>query len=132
MKAHTRGTLVLVQLLALHACATDQVITCTDELRSAVVVHVSSPGGLAVDGVSAMREGGAHECESSLFYDAGSNDAGAVQSYTCWEQGGGTYVVRVKSGASTWTKRVEIDTDGCFHVTEQKTLNFVLDPKTAD
>jgi hypothetical protein len=60
-----------------------------------------------------------------------TGDAGADEEYTCYEQGGGPYTVRVRSGSMTWTKAVSVNADAC-HVTEQKTLVFVLDPATAD
>jgi hypothetical protein len=113
--------------------ACDSQRTCTSELRSALTVQISSPQGLEVDSVTATRRVEL-PCENSSVEHAGARDAAAGSNelvYTCWENGGGTYVVRVKSGQSTWTQKVHVNADFC-HTTEHKTLSFVLDPETAD
>ncbi|MFZ5894407.1 MAG: hypothetical protein ACOY0T_25320 [Myxococcota bacterium] len=97
---------------------------CTLELRSAVTVSISSPNGLPVSPVTVTNE---TEAECQLTQGAGSN----ALTYSCYEQGGGLYTVRVTSGSTTWTKSVSVAADEC-HVTEQKTVSFVLDPALAD
>jgi hypothetical protein len=113
-------------LIALSLCACSDETTCTLENRLAITVQVESPQGLPVDSVTATRRR-EQACESQ----ATSQDASGPGSYECGEQGGGTYTVRVTSGELQWTQRVDISADEC-HTTEHQTLEFVLDPDTAD
>jgi len=104
-------------------------VSCTSEVRGAIKVVFRSPEGLAVDSVTAENRFYA-ECEGGPASD--SLDAGErMFEYWCYEQGGGTYVVRVTSGDMTWTQRTEISADAC-HTTSHETLTFVLDPRAAD
>ena len=109
---------------ALVACG-DETRTCTTELRTAVIVNVSSPDGLPVSAVTSALLG-EQPCEGGP-----TKVAGFDYRYLCYEQGEGVYKVRVKSDALTWTQRASLGSDGC-HVDGEKTLNFVLDPATAD
>jgi hypothetical protein len=101
-------------------------VSCTAELRTAVQVTVTAEGGLTIDRVTAER-GKEHDCEP--WDDVAVNPA----LYSCHEQGGGKYTVRVYSGMLTWTRSVEVpeDDDGC-HVTETKELEITASAATAD
>lgn len=117
------GWWIVVAFLALVGCGDEK--TCTAELRTAVAVHVASPQGLPVSSVTAARLS-EHPCEG------GSTRTTAFDyRYDCYEQGEGVYTVRVKSEALTWTKQVAVSSDGC-HVDTTQTLDFTLDPATAD
>ena len=116
-------TLCLAPLALLAGCGSSNM--CTADLRTAVRVHISSPDGLPVSAVTVSNHG-EQPCETFASADASSD-----LEYDCYEQGGGIYTVHVESGSMTWTKSVSIAADSC-HVTEQKTLEFVLDPATAD
>jgi hypothetical protein len=103
----------------------------TDEERAPIHVSVSSPQALPIDQVTATR---IHEkpCTINTISQAGASGSGEKNDeYVCWEDGGGTYVVRVHSGAETWTQEINIQADAC-HTQEVKQLTFVLDPQTAD
>ena len=118
------GWWVMPALLAAVACG-DETVACTAEIRTAVIVNVSSPHGLPVSAVTAAQVS-EQPCEGGP-----TNVAGFDYRYICNEQGEGVYKVRVKSDALTWTQRTSLTTDGC-HVDGEKTLDFVLDPATAD
>lgn len=123
-------TTVVAIVLALGSagCASDDSVTCTLELRSPITVEVTSPEGRPIDAVTAERRHEA-ECDGSVLSE---RDGGPTQAaYWCYEQGGGTYVVRVKSGDLTWTQRTHVTANEC-HTTSSATLSFVLDPDTAD
>ena len=120
-------TIHLVPLLAgalLGACGEETI--CTDELRLAIRVYVTSPEGLPIDRVTAERS---HEMACS-FSSAQGTDAGSDRMYRCHEQqgGGGVYTVRVYSGDEVWTAAVYIDANEC-HTTEIKDVRVVLDPE---
>jgi len=99
-------------------------------------VSVASPRGLPIDSVTATRRSES-SCEGNSVpalsdaASATSEDGGAIAMYVCYEQGGGEYAVKVESGALSWTQSVQVAANAC-HVTESKTLSFVLDPATAD
>jgi hypothetical protein len=123
----------IVVLLA--ACADESPIetkACSTELRTAVLVSVDD-NDLPIDSVTATNQdertcGGTPTGMPVRPVD----DAGdETRMYTCWEQGGGTYVVRVKSGELTWTQRTTVAANEC-HTSEVKSLHFVLDRQTAD
>lgn len=105
------------------ACGEETI--CTDELRLAVRVHVTSPEGLAIDRVTAERS---HEMACSFSSMPQGADAGSDGMYRCREQGGGVYTVRVYSGDEVWTAAVHIDANEC-HTTEIKDVRVVLDPE---
>jgi hypothetical protein len=129
-----RFVVLLLSVCVLACDAFNDSTDCTGEARAAVLVSVSSPHDLAIDSVTATR---AHErsCDGLGALDAGSRDAagssGDTAEYSCTEDGGGTYVVRVKSGRLTWTQKVDVKANEC-HTTEIKKLTFTLDPATAD
>ena len=98
---------------------------CTAELRAPMGVSVSSPQGLPIDSVTA-------ECNSEMACVHKSRyDSDDSVFYSCFEDGGGTYTVTVRSGDLAWTQKVDIKANEC-HTTEGKSLDFVLDPNTAD
>ena len=108
----------------------DNTITCTTEIRSAILGDISSPEGLPIDSVTAERSFVA-ECEGD-FSSAAQDAAQGPLEFYCWEQGGnGTYVVRVTSGDLTWTQSATVERNEC-HTTRTARLHFVLDPDTAD
>jgi hypothetical protein len=100
-------------------------IYCTQELRIAVHVRISSPTGLPATAVTAFNEA-ERTCKMSS-----SPDETVPAVYYCTEQGGGRYVVRVRSGSMTWTQVVSVDADEC-HVTGAETVAFWLDPTISD
>jgi hypothetical protein len=93
---------------------------CTTDLQR-FPVEVTSPEGLTVDRVTA-ENGVVEECAPS---------ATAV-SYDCDEQGAGEYVVRVYSGARTWTQTVELTHDGCHIRQPSEPVTFALSAASAD
>lgn len=101
---------------------------CTDEARLAILVEVSNPDDVAIDSVKAThaREQPCY-LESaplgSVLDDAGASDAAL---YSCWEQGAGSYVVRVTSGKRSWTQSVDVPGDDC-HVTKAQKLLLELE-----
>jgi hypothetical protein len=111
--------------LSLLAPACDGELICTEELRVAVRVHISSPEDLPVDRVTAdlKRE---TECESFSL----ETDASGEGIYRCNEQGGGRYTIRVYSGDMSWSTGVSVTANEC-HTTEIKDVDVVLDPASA-
>lgn len=122
----------LAAWIALSSCSEDEPepeVPCTNELRTAVTVAVRSPEGLPTDDVTATHGKTTTDCTS---WPLDTVDAGADSAmYFCWEQGGGTYRVRVESGDLAWTKSVEVEADDC-HVRKAAEVEFVLDPEHAD
>ena len=104
------------------ACGEEKI--CTDELRLAIRVYVTSPEGLPIDRVTAEQS---HEIACSFSSAPQGADAGSDRMYRCHEQGGGVYTVRVYSGDETWTASVHIDANEC-HTQEIKDVRVVLDP----
>jgi hypothetical protein len=100
-------------------------IQCTEELRIAVVVRISSPTRAPVTAVMAFNE-----TEQPCKAHPSTNQTDPAE-YFCLEQGGGRYVVRVRRGTTTWTQVVSIDADEC-HVSGQQRVDFWLDPAVAD
>jgi hypothetical protein len=117
----------LALTLAVVGCGGDDEggALCTLELRLPIAVRVSSPQGLPIDTVTA-RNREIEQCSSFGFEDAGDD-----RVFHCAEQGGGKYVVRVASGELAWSQSVDLTADAC-HVSDSATLEFVLDPATAD
>jgi len=107
----------------LSACSGE--LVCTEEQRVAVRVHVSSPDGLPVDGVTADQESERACGASSLESDASPNGV-----FRCLEQGGGRYTIRVYSGNLCWTANVHVPANEC-HTTEIANVAMVMDPRTA-
>jgi hypothetical protein len=102
------------------ACSGEQV--CTEEERIAVRVHVQSPFGFRVDGVTAQQD---HEMICALSSSA--DDATTDLMFRCTEQGEGIYTIRVYSGDTIFSGRVHVDANEC-HTTEIKDVDFVLSP----
>jgi hypothetical protein len=127
--------LVLLSLLLFTtACNEARSRSCTNELRSAIVVAIESPHGLLVDSVTAK-----HRVEDDCSATGHSGLHGGIDggsdtfTYNCYEQAGsGDYLVRVTSGDLVWTRTVAVDDDGCHAAQPAQTVTFVLDPKTAD
>lgn len=113
----------LAGALMTSACGEDRV-TCTTELRVAVDVRISSPEDLPIDRVTAERVN-EQDCEGEAETEA------PEATFACFEQGGGTYIVRVYSGDLVWTRTLEIEGDRC-HVASTETLSIELTAATAD
>lgn len=107
----------------LSACSGE--LVCTEEQRVAVRVHVSSPVGLAVDGVTAE-----HDHEMPCGASSVESDASPTGVFRCLEQGGGRYTIRVYSGDLCWTAHVKVAANEC-HTTEIANVAIVMDPDTA-
>jgi hypothetical protein len=108
-----------VGALALGACKDDG---CSDELKIALEVHVTAPVDVAIDKVTVELES---EQECGSFRDRTTDE----RVWTCYEQGGGPYLVRVYSGDEEIhqeTKRVEAD--DC-HIKERETVFITVDPE---
>ena len=97
--------------IALAACGDDQ---CSAGQRVAINVMIS--GSAPVDKVTAELE---FEEECGFNRQVG-------QVFTCWEQGGGTYTVRVYSGDMVHEEEIEIEADEC-HIKERATLFIDLE-----
>jgi hypothetical protein len=99
---------------------------CTLESRLAVLVEVYDPDRLTVDKVTATNQR-EEPCylERSLRDRSGREESEAAV-YSCWEQGGGDYVVRVTSGKRDWSKRVQVEAGEC-HIGEAQQLTFELE-----
>lgn len=94
------------------ACGDDE---CTAELRIAAEVTVTGTG--RIDKVTIELES---EEECGSFFDPNVG-----QVFTCWEQGGGLYTVRVYSGDMVREKQVQIDADEC-HIMERVSVQVDL------
>lgn len=130
-----RSSFTLLGLMVLGACGEGELETvttiqgiCTLESRLAVLVTVVNPDDMEIDAVTVERVG-EHNCfletrpRSFTVPDAGESEG---TLYSCWEQGTGTYVVRVKSGEQTWTESVDVPGNEC-HVTKAQKLTIELD-----
>lgn len=114
---------------SLIACGDDDTESCTTEIRAAVIVEVSAPSGVPIDGVT-VEETEERECGMS---DEAAADGS--KTFTCSEQAPGTYVVRVHSGSMTWTRKLELaaDADNPCHVKSPPAkLKVTLTEGTAD
>ncbi|HEX6243839.1 MAG TPA: hypothetical protein VFZ61_23150 [Polyangiales bacterium] len=106
-----------VGALALGACKDDG---CSDELKIALEVHVTAPATVTVDRVTAELE---TEQECGSFRDRITDE----RVWTCYEQGGGQYKVRVYSGDQEVTQETQrVEADEC-HITERETMYITLD-----
>jgi hypothetical protein len=93
-----------------------------------VSVTLLDDAQLPVDSVTATRTTTEHCYLEAVPHSddaGGAGDTGETH-YACWDQGGGTYVVRVTSGERTWTQELDVPGDGC-RVSEVPRLTFVLD-----
>lgn len=99
---------------ALASCGDDE---CSEEVRVAVDVLIAGTG--PIDKVTVELD---HEEECGSFFDDQQN-----QVYTCWEQGAGTYTVRVYSGERVLEQQVDIETNKCDHIKQRASLQFDLD-----
>jgi hypothetical protein len=108
--------LACVCCVAVAACGDDE---CKPELRIAAEVIITGIG--RIDKVTIELES---EKECGSFYDPGLG-----QVYTCWEQGGGLYTVRVYSGDTVREKQVEIAADEC-HIEERASVQIDLQDET--
>jgi len=106
------ASLILASGAAVIACGDDDTESCTTEIRTAVIVEVSAPSGVPIDGVT-VEETEERECGMS---DEPAGDGS--KTFTCAEQAPGTYVVRIHSGSMTWTRKLELaaDPDNPCHV----------------
>lgn len=95
------------------ACGDDE---CSAEQRVAVQVLVNGAGPIDKITVELERE---EECGSF-------RDANLGQVYTCWEQGGGLYTVRVYSGDEVHEEQIEIEADEC-HIKQRESVTIDLD-----
>jgi hypothetical protein len=98
---------------ALASCSDDD---CTPVQLVAVDVMISGTG--PIDKVTGELE---TEEECGSFFDEDGN-----QIFTCWEQGGGTYTVRVYSGDRVVEEQIAVEADAC-HIKERAWLNIDLD-----
>jgi hypothetical protein len=112
--------------LSLLSPACDGELVCTQELRVAVRVHVSSPDELPVERVTADLKREA-DCESFSI----ETDASAEGIYRCNEQGGGRYTIRVYSGDLVWRTESHVTANEC-HTLEIEDVDVVLDPASAE
>jgi hypothetical protein len=131
----THTLLRLAAAVALSACGEGELETittiqgiCTLESRLAVLVTVVNPDDLEIDAVTVE-----HVSEHNCFLETRprgftADDAGEANGtlYSCWEQGTGAYVVRVKSGKQTWTENVDVPGNEC-HVTKAQKLTIAID-----
>jgi hypothetical protein len=92
------------------ATACDEGLACTDELRTAVSVHVT--GDLdQIERVTADNGRGEQECESwSAAPDAGGSGR---WTFSCHEQGAGTYTIRIHLDDKTLTETVAVSGGDC-------------------
>lgn len=95
------------------------------DLRIAVVVRISSPTRDPVTAVTAFNRT-EQPCKTYP-----TDRQTPLTEYFCHEQGGGRYIVRVRTEKRTWTQTVSVGADEC-HVTDPVTVAFWLDPTIAD
>jgi len=99
-----------IALLGVTAC--EDRLTCTTELRTAVLVHVTGAFD-QIERVTADNGHGEQECNTwSAEPDSG---ASGRWTFTCHEQSTGTYTIRVHLEDETLTETVEV-TGGPCHV----------------
>lgn len=124
----------VLTVVALGACGEGELETvttisgiCTDELRLAVLVTIINPDDLEIDSVTATRADEEPCFLENRLHTVATEDAGEPEGslYSCWEQGVGRYMVRVKSGDQTWTESVAVPGNKC-HVTKVKRLAIEL------
>jgi hypothetical protein len=97
-----------IVLVGVSACEDER--SCTTELRTAVLVHVT--GDLdQIERVTADNGRGEQECNNW----SAEADSGATGRWTfsCFEQGAGTYTIRVHLEDETLTETVEVSGNEC-------------------
>jgi hypothetical protein len=78
---------------------------CSDEELVAIEVHVKNPEDLAISVTAELKS----EEECPFFVDPGTG-----RVYTCYEQGGGTYKVRIYVGDKViYEEDDEVEADAC-------------------
>lgn len=103
-----RAPLLLGALALVAAC--DNGSKC-DEEKIAIELQLIVPDGTSIEKVTVELK---DEQECGTVYDPAMG-----KLYTCWEQGGGTYTLRVYSaGQVIHTQEVELESDGC-HIKER-------------
>lgn len=91
-----------VAWLALSGCDDDK---CKDEEKIALELTIANPDKLDIE-VTAELDGNEQSCD---FFDMGTGPI-----YTCIEQGGGTYKVRVYVGNDViYEEEDEVEADAC-------------------
>ncbi|MFT3924552.1 MAG: hypothetical protein QM778_18580 [Myxococcales bacterium] len=124
----TWTTVALMLASMVGACGNDGVV-CTTNIVS-FEIRVSSPEGLPVEHVTAEQNR-----ESECMSTSEGGDASLGGAYPCWEQGSGEYVLRVRSGDRTWTRRVTVKedpaSDGC-HIEMGQGFDIELTAASAD
>jgi hypothetical protein len=108
---------VLLASSALAACKDDG---CSDELKIALELYINVPEGLSITRVTAELE--REETCGAFRPDKTTDDL----VYTCYEQGGGSYVVRAYSGdQEVMNETVPVTADECH--AERATAYLVVD-----
>jgi hypothetical protein len=81
-------------------------------------MRLTVPNGVRIDRITAERRI-EEECGSFSNRSAG-------QVFTCWEQGGGIYIVRVYSGGQPlYAEEVDVEADEC-HVKQRASIEIDL------
>jgi hypothetical protein len=102
-----------VLVLAAVAFGCDVGTSCTLDLRTAVIVRVTT-NGQPIDAVTASRRGVEAPCMSLPVFDvptAGAGGSPQLLIFSCSEQSPGRYGIRVRSGDRTFTQIVEVEPD---------------------
>jgi hypothetical protein len=110
VRARTRALRLIAALaLAASGCADDK---CKQEERVAIELTVRNTAGRDVE-VSAELDGrGEQSCDRISDLNVGVEAGGRL--YTCIEQGGGTYRVRVyEEDAVIYEEDIEVEADEC-------------------
>jgi hypothetical protein len=78
---------------------------CSDEEKVALELHINNPDDLDIKVTAELT----HEEECPFFFDPGTG-----RVYTCYEQGGGTYKVRVSVDDQViYEDEIEVEADKC-------------------
>jgi len=92
------------------ATACDEGYTCTDELRTAVSVHITGDLG-QIERVTADNGRGEQECHN--WSDTPDSSGIGQWTFSCHEQSTGTYTIRVHLEDETVTETVEVSGGPC-------------------
>jgi hypothetical protein len=111
--------LVCASCVVAFGCGDDE---CSAEQRVALEVIVGSAG--PIDKVTVELED-EEECGTGRSSGASPSFSDPELVYTCWEQGGGVYTVRVYSGTEVYEEQIEIEADEC-HIKERASLYIDL------
>ena|SRR5688572_24050247 len=88
---------------------------CDERIKIALEVHVTAPVGVTIDKVTAERD---REEDCGSFRDRLTDE----RVWTCNEQGGGPYILRVYSGDQELHQETKlVEADEC-HVKELETV----------